>query len=204
MAAVILIGVALGAGIIGILGGCLLFNIYQKIQKRRIIFLIKEVNSVLTEPIEKTFRAKPNYLTVENEKQPPNLDTPLGQKVGDPKDRLIPEGKKQYFKSDFVQELETNLAIATAPWSDKLLRFPTSSWDSLQGEAEPVIAKQYQELTQLYIDIRLANDIVWLSTEIGHRTSELDDSYIKLCTIIAGRLKGIFIPTQNTVFGAVA
>jgi hypothetical protein len=94
-------------------------------------------------------------------------------------------------KSDIVKELETNLAIATTPWSDKLLPFQTSCWDSRPAEDEPLQITYFEDLTQLYIDVGLANNIVWMSTEFGHRSKELDESYMKLCASIAGRIKEI-------------
>jgi len=83
------------------------------------------------------------------------------------------------------------LGIATKPWADKLLKFQTEFWDSTHGEGEALMANQGRELIQLYVDLSLANNIVWLSTEIGHRSRELDENYIKLCAVIADRLKRV-------------
>ena len=94
-------------------------------------------------------------------------------------------------KSDIVKELEINLSIATTLWSDKLLPFQTSSWDSKHTEDEPLLTSHIQDLIQLYIDVGLANNIVWMVTEFGHRSKELDESYMKLCASIAGRIKEI-------------
>lgn len=93
--------------------------------------------------------------------------------------------------SDVIKELETNLAIANTPWSNQVLPFQTSSWDSSHGEGEGLLAPHIHEIIQLYIDIGLANNIVWMATEIGHRSKELDESYIRLCTNIAERAKKI-------------
>ena len=100
-------------------------------------------------------------------------------------------------KSDFMQELENNLAVATMPWSDKLTSFQTKCWDTKHGEYEPLLTAHHQELIQLYVDIGLANNIVWLATEIGHRSKELDDSYIKLCKGIAESIKHIAPSLDN-------
>jgi len=94
-------------------------------------------------------------------------------------------------KSDIVKELEINLSIATTLWSDKLLPFQTSSWDSKHTEDEPLLTSHIQDLIQLYIDVGLANNIVWMVTEFGHRSKELDESYMKLCASIAERIKEI-------------
>ena len=41
---------------------------------------------------------------------------------------------------------------------------------------------------QVYLDIRLANSIVRLSTEFGRRSSNLNESYMKVCATIAERI----------------
>ena len=102
------------------------------------------------------------------------------------------EGRQnELSKSDIMKELETNLVIATTPWCNKVLPFQTSSWDSGHGEGEVLLASHIHKIIQLYIDIGLANNIVWMATEIGHRSEELDESYIRLCTNIAERAKKI-------------
>jgi hypothetical protein len=98
---------------------------------------------------------------------------------------------KELSKSDVIKELETNLAIAATPWSDKVLPFKTSSWDSGHGKDEKILSDHIQEIMQLYIDIGLANNIAWMATEIGHRSKDLDESYIKLCAKIAERTRDI-------------
>ena len=76
-------------------------------------------------------------------------------------------------KSDIVKELEINLSIATTLWSDKLLPFQTSSWDSKHTEDEPLLTSHIQDLIQLYIDVGLANDIVWMVTEFGRQKQRI-------------------------------
>jgi hypothetical protein len=101
-------------------------------------------------------------------------------------------------KSEFIKELEANLAVATSPWSDHLQSFQTKCWDEKHGQYEPLLSDHHQELIQLYVDIGLANNIVWLATEIGHRSKELDDSYIKLCSSISESIKRI-VPSLNNI-----
>jgi hypothetical protein len=113
--------------------------------------------------------------------------------------KIIPsrENKKETTRSDFIMELETNKAIATMPWADKLISFQTRSWDANRGEAEPTVLFHLQELIQLYVDIDLANNVVWMATEMNHRSKELDESYIKLCTGIAERIQKIMPPNNQ-------
>jgi hypothetical protein len=103
----------------------------------------------------------------------------------------IIEKQDEDSKSEFIEELKSNLLIATTPWQDKLLPFRTGCWDTKHGEGEPLLVVHHQDLIQLYVDIGLANNIVWLATEMGHRSKELDDSYIKLCTNIAEKIKRV-------------
>ena len=92
-------------------------------------------------------------------------------------------------KTDLVMEMEVNLITASQPWDNKLRSFQTKCWDSKHGETDLFLNSRYQEMIQLYVDIGLANNITWLATEIGHRTKELDESYIKLRSGIADNIK---------------
>ena len=100
-----------------------------------------------------------------------------------------PEKPESSLKSDLVMEMEYNLAIASQPTMDKLVPFQTKCWDSKHGESDLFMNTHYQEMIQLYVDIGLTNNIVWLATEIHHRSKELDESYIKLRSGIADNIK---------------
>ena len=100
-----------------------------------------------------------------------------------------PEKPEGALKSDLVMEMEYNLAIASQTTMDKLVPFQTKCWDSKHGESDYFMNTHYQEMNQLYIDIGLTNNIVWLATEINHRSKELDESYIKLHSSIADNIK---------------
>ncbi len=90
-----------------------------------------------------------------------------------------------------LAEVEGNLGIASKPWTGELLSFQTQVWDANQDGAHRLPADLRENITQAYVDIRLANSIVWLSTEIGHRSQTLDENYMKMCTNIAERLDRI-------------
>ena len=111
----------------------------------------------------------------------------------------VAENQKEAIKSDLVIELANNLVIATTPWANKLRSFQTQCWDAKHGEYELLLIAHHQELTQLYFDISLANNIVGLATYIGHRSRELDESYIKLCTGIAESIKRLVPSLNDTV-----
>lgn len=103
--------------------------------------------------------------------------------------------------NDLIAEVEHNLNISTKPWSGKLLPFQTNVWDTNQ-DIYTITANIRLDLTQTYADISLANSIVRLSIELGHRRQDLDDKYRELCTSIAERLNRIKpILEYNTLSG---
>jgi|GEM_PF-3566012 len=91
-------------------------------------------------------------------------------------------------KSELLVELETNLSIATTPWEGKLIAFQTKAMDSNRAKIESLDPALKDELIEAYTDIHLANTLVWLSMDVGHRSKDLDESYLKLCNKIAERL----------------
>ena len=130
--------------------------------------------------------------SVEKHKEPPKLSPPETATI-QPKITQAVEKQVVSADSDIVMELQTNLTVASTPWADKLISFQTKCWNNNHGEFNPLLTTHHQELIQLYVDIGLANNIVWLATEIGHRSKELDDSYIKLCSGIADNIQKILL-----------
>ena len=108
--------------------------------------------------------------------------------VGQTESQVV--GKQNHFpKSDLIIELETNLDISSTYLAGKLVPFQTKIWDSNKVVFDPVMNTHHQELIQLYVDISLANNIVWLATEIGHTSKDLDESYVKLCKVIEDNIE---------------
>jgi hypothetical protein len=137
---------------------------------------------------QETLKQK-NTLAMEEPNQSPIPDFSREPEIINPKRPYIAVRENESPQSDIVKELETNLAIATRPWSDQLLPFQTSCWDSRPAEDEPLQTTYFEDLIQLYIDVGLANNIVWMATEFGHRSKELDESYMKLSASIAERIR---------------
>jgi len=102
--------------------------------------------------------------------------------VEEPRESIVP---------NLAAEVENNRRIATEPWAGKLLPFQTSVWDTSPDKIHILPANIQEILTETYTDIRLANSIVWLSTELGRRSHNLDENYMKLRTTIAERLDRI-------------
>ncbi len=89
---------------------------------------------------------------------------------------------------DLVAEVENNRRIAIEPWTGNLVAFQTGVWEANRDEVHTLPASLREDLNHAYLDMRLANSIVWLSTELGRRSPNLDDNYVKLCTSIAAKL----------------
>ena len=89
---------------------------------------------------------------------------------------------------NLLVEVENNRRVATEPWSGDLLPFQTEVCLTNQDEVHKLPVNLRDSLTQAYNDIRLANGVVWLSTELGRRSQNLDEYYIKLCRNIAAGL----------------
>lgn len=85
-------------------------------------------------------------------------------------------------------EVENNHRIATEPWTGELRLFQTDVLDASQAETHRLPANLQEDLIQAYVDMHLANNIVWLSTELGLRSRNLDKNYMKLCASVAARL----------------
>ncbi len=92
---------------------------------------------------------------------------------------------------DLFAEIENNHRISTEPDSNKLVSFQTQAWDAHQFEVGGLPADLREDLDQAYIDMRLANSLVWVSTELGRRSQSLDENYMKLRATIAERLHRI-------------
>jgi phosphate/sulfate permease len=102
--------------------------------------------------------------------------------VGEPQQPIMPE---------LVSEIKNNLKVASEPWAGKLIPFQTNEWDTISSKLHVLPINLQELLTETYTDIRLANSIVWLSTDLDRRSNNLDENYMKLCATIAERLSKI-------------
>jgi hypothetical protein len=148
----------------------------------------KDTKPVLPGPVI----VKPESIPA-SEKDQKSTEPPQVQESADvePKITPVPEKQAGILKTDLILEIEGNLAIAGRPISGKMVPFQTKCWDSKHGESDLFLNAHYQDLIQLYVDIGLANNIVWLATEINHRSKELDESYVRLCSGIVENIKKI-------------
>jgi hypothetical protein len=100
-------------------------------------------------------------------------------------------------KSAAILELETNLLIATRPSADKLASFQTDIWNTRRSDYNVVNSQILGELTEAYVDMLLANNIVWLVNELGRDSQDLRASYSELKNKVADRLRRVLTQIQE-------
>ena len=137
------------------------------------------ITRVLKEPFRKPFSKKRKITKQQLKEQVKRKEAAV---VEEPLESVAP---------NLVTEVRNNRRIVTEPWAGKLLPFQTHVWDTSQGEVYKLPGNLREDLTQAYVDMRLANSIVWLSMELGRRSHNLDENYMKLCANIAVRLDRI-------------
>jgi hypothetical protein len=93
--------------------------------------------------------------------------------------------------AELLAECEYNRNTATEFSGDNLLPLQTDVWDAHRYAALTLADNVRVQLEQVYTDIYSLNSIVWLSTELGHRSSFSDELYRKLLIGIAERLDRI-------------
>ena len=94
-------------------------------------------------------------------------------------------------------ELEKNHELSIESRSDKLLPFQTHTWDVSPDALKMLSVNLQWELTQAYLDMYIANNIIWFLDEFDRKSPVLDNQYGKMCNQIAAKLSRI-IPMLKT------
>jgi hypothetical protein len=102
-------------------------------------------------------------------------------------------------KSDALVELENNLAIASKPFNGKLENFQTEVWNTRRSDFNSLDRSTMEELTEAYVDMLLANNIVWLVTELGRDSKDLITSYNGLSNKVGERLKRLMPTLEDSL-----
>jgi hypothetical protein len=102
-------------------------------------------------------------------------------------------------KSDALLELENNLAIARRPSTSQLVSFQTKIWSTRRSDFNLADSALIGELSEAYVDMLLANNIVWLVMELGRDSQDLTSSYNKLSFKIAERLQRIMPAARESL-----
>jgi hypothetical protein len=121
------------------------------------------------------------------------LNTNIAEKVTvEAITKTLPEVKQHNASQNTcLNEITANLRIATTPWTGTPLLFVTSTMDKHSDEFDAINVQNHDDLREAYTDMAMANNIVWLVTELGASSKELGESYVKLCAKIAERLHKI-------------
>jgi hypothetical protein len=101
--------------------------------------------------------------------------------------------------SPAFKELQNNLSIAKRPLTNHLVSFEMTIWNTRRSEFSAVNETLMRELTEAYVDMNLANNVVWLVMELGRDSQDLKDSYSDLRTKVMERLQRI-LPEARASF----
>lgn len=85
-----------------------------------------------------------------------------------------------------IAELRLNLETAKNPWSGNMLEFQTTIWR--RDGFKALSGSDRQTIDEAYVDIGLANNLVWLTNEMSVRDTGIEESYRQLCAKIVQRL----------------
>jgi len=96
-----------------------------------------------------------------------------------------------FFISDLFLEIEHNLRIIAESSGSNQVTLKSDVWDALRNSAQELPANLREQLEHLYSEIHLLNQIVRVSTELGFRSSFLDERYGKRATSITEKLHKI-------------
>jgi hypothetical protein len=100
--------------------------------------------------------------------------------------------------SPAFKELQNNLSIAKRPLTNHLVSFEMTIWNTRRSEFNAVSETLMKELTEAYVDMNLANNVVWLVMELGRDSQDLKDSYSNLRSKVMERLQRILPDVRST------
>jgi hypothetical protein len=189
----------IGVIIAGVAIGLLISFFILKIRKQNVVFPFRRAHQEEAYAAQSQAVAGPGSF---ESPQNPVVETVKPASVARPaarentQDALSPRAGKP---SDILTELEKNLTVAGQPVSDHLHNFYTDIWSTRRSEFNSLDQVLLSEVTEAYVDMLLANNLVWLTTELKRDSQELTASYLKLKEKIAERLDRI-MPQIRTEF----
>ena len=185
-----------GVILAGIVIGLLVSIVIIKIQKRKSPLPVKD-DFMVTQDSRPLATVTPRYSEPVAKPTNPVISSQdrLDEYLLHPKNTAVDTPKK----SEALMELEINLAIASKPITDKLVNFRVNVWNTRRAEFNVINRELVGELTEAYVDMLLANNLVWLGTELGRDSPDLTSGYLKLSNKIAERLTRI-MPSVRDAF----
>lgn len=94
-------------------------------------------------------------------------------------------------------ELEKNHELAIKSKPDQLVPFQTDTWDASPDVANMLTGNLKRELTQAYLDMSVANDLVWFLEELDIKRPLFDAHYTKMCDRISTSLSKVIPVLKN-------
>jgi hypothetical protein len=178
----------IGVIVAGVIIGLLISIIIVKFQKKNAPLPMRDAlplaQSTRPEPVVE--RYVPNIVI--NPEKPVNLFPDKVEEYLNGRKTLPTTTLK---KSEALTELEVNLAIASKPITEKLVSYRTTVWNTKRSEFNILEKELLGELTEAYVDMLLANNLVWLGSELGRESSDMNSGYLKLSNKISERLQRI-------------
>ena len=96
-----------------------------------------------------------------------------------------------------LAELEKNHGLSIESRPDKLVPFQTDIWDASPDVPNILTSSLKWELTQAYLDMYMANNIIWFLKEFDVESPVLSEQYKEMCDRIAASLSKV-IPILKT------
>jgi hypothetical protein len=157
----------------------------------------KPIEKPVEKAVEKTAAEKPVSKQAEN---------PVEVTIGKPEVIAPPQPPKVEKAAapapaviEALAELEGNLAISIKPLNGQLVGYRTNIWNTRRSDFNALDSDLLREVTEAYVDMLLANNLVWLVTELKRDSPDLIESYSKLSLKVSERLQRI-MPTLRESF----
>jgi hypothetical protein len=174
--------------------GFIIYLIMRFVDKRRVSFF---------HPFFLLFKKKPKAIESSDfARQYGNTADERTDKVGDfspPTKPLEVEEPVKFRISELLIEIEHNLKTINDFSGDNLIPLKSDVWDAIRHATHILPINLRGQLVRVYFEIRLLNQTVRFSAELGHKSAFLDERYRKrIATIAEGLSKIIENIKQDT------
>jgi hypothetical protein len=176
------------------------YFVLKKQGKRFPFFQKKEEKAELTEPTM-AFGIEPEE---ENPVESQDISTaPSGEipekEIPESAESKTVEPPADWDDKALVAELKYNLEIASRPAGEKLLKFQTEVWNVSQAGLDSTKPPFLNELSETYVDILLANNLVWLVADLGRDSPYFRTGYAEIKNRIVSRIKQVLPKVKKPV-----
>lgn len=167
------------------------YFVLKKQGKRFPFFQKREKEPDLTEPALIPEKEPEEENFVENQDSPTASGEIPGKEISEIGEPQTVELPAVWDDNAIVMELKTNLEIASRPAGEKLVKFQTEVWNASQVGLDSTKPPFLNELSETYVDILLANNLVWLVVDLGRDSPYFRTSYAEIRNRIILRIKRV-------------